>query len=154
MVQEFRWILSDLTNSPTPLSTLSAILMSPGRWEKPENVLYMTALTGISSGTSCWNCIERFSTHTAPSRAAHEQMGCYQASRRVLPGEQVSLDPSTEWSRSNEIEMYAAAQAIIEAWRLDYNQRHPHSSLGHLTPNEVVAQRQALHTVEEVVCPG
>ena len=81
-------------------------------------------------------------------------MGCYQASRRVLPGEQVSLGPSTEWSRSNEIEMYAAAQAIIEAWRLDYNQRHPHSSLGHLTPNEVVAQRQALHTVEEVVCPG
>ncbi len=28
----------------------------------------------------------------------------------------------------------AEAQAIIEAWRSDYNQRRPHSSLGHLTP--------------------
>ena len=36
----------------------------------------------------------------------------------------------------------AEAQTIIEAWRLDYNQRRPHSSLGHLTPNEFVAQRQ------------
>jgi hypothetical protein len=48
----------------------------------------------------------------------------------------------------------AEAQAIIEAWWLDYNQRRPHSSLGHLTPNECVAQRQALHIVEEVVCSG
>ena len=46
----------------------------------------------------------------------------------------------------------AEAQDIIEAWRLDYNQRRPHSSLGHLTPNEFVAQRQALQTVEEVGC--
>ena len=35
------------------------------------------------------------------------------------------------------------AKAKIEAWRVDYNQRRPHSSLGHLTPNEFVAQRQA-----------
>ena len=28
------------------------------------------------------------------------------------------------------------AKAKIEAWRVDYNQRRPHSSLGHLTPNE------------------
>ena len=46
------------------------------------------------------------------------------------------------------------ARAIIEAWRVDYNHRRPHSSLGHLTPNEFVAQRQALQTVEEVVCSG
>ena len=31
------------------------------------------------------------------------------------------------------------AKAKIEAWRVDYNQRRPHSSLGHLTPNEFVA---------------
>ena len=48
----------------------------------------------------------------------------------------------------------AEAQTIIEAWRLDYNARRPHSSLGHLTPNEFIAQRQALQTVEEVVCSG
>ena len=46
----------------------------------------------------------------------------------------------------------AAAQTTIEAWRVDYNQRRPHSSLGHLTPDEFVAQRQAIQAVEEVVC--
>ena len=28
------------------------------------------------------------------------------------------------------------ARAKIEAWRIDYNQRRPHGSLGHLTPDE------------------
>jgi putative transposase len=46
----------------------------------------------------------------------------------------------------------AEAQTTIEAWRLDYNQHRPHRSLGHLTPNEFVGQRQALQTVEEVGC--
>jgi putative transposase len=32
----------------------------------------------------------------------------------------------------------ADAKAKIETWRLDYNQRRPHSSLGDLTPNEFV----------------
>ena len=45
----------------------------------------------------------------------------------------------------------AEAQDIIEAWRRDYNQRRPHSSLGHLTPNEFVAQRQVSRATEEVV---
>jgi len=46
------------------------------------------------------------------------------------------------------------SQAIIEAWRMDYNHHRPHSSLGHLTPNEFVAQRQGQPTIEEVVCSG
>jgi putative transposase len=46
----------------------------------------------------------------------------------------------------------AEAQTIIETWRRDYNQRRPHSSLGHLTPNEFVAQRQVMWTTEEAVC--
>ena len=46
----------------------------------------------------------------------------------------------------------AHAQAIIEAWRMDYNHHRPHSSLGHLTPNEFVTQRQVIQTVEEAVC--
>jgi len=41
---------------------------------------------------------------------------------------------------------------LIEAWRLDDNQRRPHGSLGHLTQNEFVAQRQAEPTDEEVRC--
>jgi len=48
----------------------------------------------------------------------------------------------------------AEAQAIIEAWRVDYNTRRPHSSLGHLTPSEFVAQRQDQPIVEEVVYSG
>jgi putative transposase len=46
----------------------------------------------------------------------------------------------------------AEAQAIIEGWRVDYNHHRPHSSLGHLTPNEFVGQRQVNLTVEEAVC--
>jgi putative transposase len=48
----------------------------------------------------------------------------------------------------------AEAQRIIETWRLDYNQRRPHSSLGHLTPNEFVIQHQGTRTAEEVACSG
>jgi putative transposase len=46
----------------------------------------------------------------------------------------------------------AEAQDIIEAWRMDYNHHRPHSSLGHLTPNEFVAQRQEQQIVEEAPC--
>lgn len=46
----------------------------------------------------------------------------------------------------------AEAQIIIEAWRRDYNQRRPHSSLGHLTPEEFVQQRQDSMRAEEAVC--
>jgi putative transposase len=34
------------------------------------------------------------------------------------------------------------ARAKIEAWRVDYNLRRPHSSLGHLTPSEFIRNRQ------------
>lgn len=44
------------------------------------------------------------------------------------------------------------AQIVIEAWRLDYNQRQPHRSLGHLRPNEFVGQCQVSRAAEEVVC--
>jgi transposase InsO family protein len=47
----------------------------------------------------------------------------------------------------------ADAQLIIEAWRHDYNDRRPHSSLGHLTPNEFVIQRQTRRTGEDDVLP-
>jgi len=40
------------------------------------------------------------------------------------------------------------AKAKIEALRVDYNQRRPHSSLGHLTPNEFVAQRHVSSPVK------
>jgi putative transposase len=40
------------------------------------------------------------------------------------------------------------ARAKIEAWRVDYNQRRPHSSLGHLTPSEFIQNRQDNRTRE------
>lgn len=42
----------------------------------------------------------------------------------------------------------ADAQSKIGAWRVDYKQRRPHGSLGHLTPSECVAQRQVTTTAE------
>jgi putative transposase len=43
------------------------------------------------------------------------------------------------------------ARTKIEAWRLDYNQRRSHSSLGNLTPDEYVEQRQNLVVVDDTV---
>jgi putative transposase len=43
----------------------------------------------------------------------------------------------------------ADAQAKVEAWRVDYHQRRPHGSLGHLTPTEFVEQRQAIRVAED-----
>ncbi|MDR4484942.1 MAG: transposase [Nitrospirales bacterium] len=34
------------------------------------------------------------------------------------------------------------ARTTMAAWRLDYTQRRPHNSLGHLTLNEFVKQHQ------------
>ena len=42
------------------------------------------------------------------------------------------------------------AKAKIEAWRIDYNQHRPHSSLGHRTPNEFMRQQQFTGTTEKV----
>ncbi len=43
------------------------------------------------------------------------------------------------------------ASAKIEAWRVDYNQRRPHSSRGQLTPNEYAQQRQLTRTAEAAI---
>jgi len=38
------------------------------------------------------------------------------------------------------------ARAKIEAWRIDYNEQRPHSSLGNLTPGEFTRRRQNTET--------
>lgn len=43
------------------------------------------------------------------------------------------------------------AQAKIAAWRIDDNQRRPHSSLGHLTLNEYAQQRQEQRPSEAAI---
>jgi putative transposase len=67
-----------------------------------------------------------------------------------------SLDGAITRLRDEYLNVYqfasiAEAHQIIEAWRLDYNQRRPHNSLGHLTPNEFVGLRQVIQAVEEAV---
>jgi hypothetical protein len=39
--------------------------------------------------------------------------------------------------------LLAEAKVIIESWRQHYNAVRPHSSLGYLTPNQFMAQRNA-----------
>jgi len=59
-----------------------------------------------------------------------------------LPG-----DSATNVLNVHQFASVADAQAKIE--RIDYNQRRPHGSLGHLTPTEFVAQHQVMTTAEE-----
>ncbi len=42
------------------------------------------------------------------------------------------------------------ARAKIDAWRVDYNHHRPHSSLGHLKPNEYAKQGQVTRSAELV----
>jgi transposase InsO family protein len=100
------------------------------------------------------------SRHGVPSRALEEW-----AYRRgvlldfIRPGKPVgnAFIESFNGRRRDEclnVEQFASvadAQAKIEAWRVDYHQRRPHGSLGHLTPTEFVEQRQAIRVTEEVV---
>jgi putative transposase len=44
----------------------------------------------------------------------------------------------------------SAARAIIEEWRIDYNARRPHTSLGGLTPNEFAARSYQDHNQNRV----
>ena len=53
---------------------------------------------------------------------------------------------------ANQFASPAEAQASIEALRVDNNQPRHHSSLGHLTPNGFIAQRQVIRSVEEAIC--
>ena len=47
----------------------------------------------------------------------------------------------------NQFESIEDAKRKIEAWRIDYNQHRPHSSIGNLTPNEYIRIRQDQSTV-------
>lgn len=41
------------------------------------------------------------------------------------------------------------AQRIIETWRIHYNERRPHSSLGYLTPVQYAARGGALRSPDD-----
>ncbi len=50
-----------------------------------------------------------------------------------------------------QFESIEDASEKIEAWRVDYNDHRPHSSLGNLTPNEYAQKRQKKRTSELAV---
>jgi putative transposase len=54
----------------------------------------------------------------------------------------------------NQFTSIEDARAKIEAWRIDYNQHRPHSSLGHRTPAEFARQRHTTGTTEKAACSG
>jgi putative transposase len=56
-----------------------------------------------------------------------------------------------ECLNANQFLSIADAQAKIEAWGLDYNQRRPHGSLGNLTPNEYARHGQEQPTVKSAL---
>jgi putative transposase len=68
-------------------------------------------------------------------------------------GEHASIEAFTGRLRDERLSVHrfasiANAQSKIETWRIDYNQHRPHSSLGHLTPNEFLRQRQVTRAAE------
>lgn len=78
------------------------------------------------------------------------------SSARGRPVENAFIESFNGWLRDECLNVHqfatlAEAQAVIEVWRCDYNQQRPYSSLGHLTPDEFVGQRQAQQNVEEAL---
>jgi hypothetical protein len=57
-----------------------------------------------------------------------------------------------ECSKVHQFTSIADAQTKIKAWGINDNARQPHSSLGHLTPKEFVAQRQEMRIIEASTC--
>lgn len=55
-----------------------------------------------------------------------------------------------ECLNQNWFSSLADAQQIVEAWREDYNQFRPHSSLDHRTPSEFVGRWQQLRAAQKV----
>jgi len=48
----------------------------------------------------------------------------------------------------HQFTLSADARATIDAWRVDYNQRRPHGSLGYLTPDDYARQRLCAPTAD------
>jgi putative transposase len=46
------------------------------------------------------------------------------------------------------------ARNKIEQWRIEYNRKRPHSSLGHLTPEEFAAKNQMSSAIARSVWPA
>jgi hypothetical protein len=46
------------------------------------------------------------------------------------------------------------ARSKIEKWRFEYNRQRPHSSLGHLTPEEFAAKNQRSSAIARTAWPA
>ena len=69
----------------------------------------------------------------------------------MAPHRSRSTDPAAssrtdECLNQNWFISLSDARAQIEAWRLDYNLRRPHSALGHRTPHEFASEAAGLRS--------
>jgi len=49
---------------------------------------------------------------------------------------------------------HATTRGKIEKWRIEYNRERPHSSLGHLTPEEFAARNQMSSAIARTAWPA
>jgi putative transposase len=143
------------------------ILTVVDQWSRSSPLLEVAARM---SGETVGEALDRVLGNAGPRRSITVDHGTEFQSRALEDwayrrGVPARLHPSRKANRNAFIESFngrlrdeclnvhqfaslADAQARIEAWRLDYNQRRPHGSLGHLTPTEFMAQRQVMTTAE------
>lgn len=82
--------------------------------------------------------LPRRTTRFHPARKAHGQLA-----HRIVQWPAAGRVPERP-----AVFSLADARAMLEIWRVDYNQQRPHGSLGQPTPSEVVTQRQHTRTIE------
>ena len=93
--------------------------------------------------------------HRGPRHGVHLEIAELDFIRPGKPTENAFIESfdgrlRDECLNVNEFVSIEDARQRIEIWRQDYNHHRPHSSLGHLTPNEFAMQGQetALETAK------
>ena len=117
--------------------------MKRTRFTEPQ-IVY--ALKLAESGTSVANVCRKYGISDATFytwRKKYGGLGVSELRRlRELDIESFNGRFRDECLNSHEFESLADASKKIEAWRIDYNNHRPHSSLGQLTPREYADQFQ------------
>jgi len=135
------------------------ILTMVDQWSRSSPVLEVASRM---SGYTVGEALDRILEDTSRPRSItvdHVEDWAYRRGVQldfIRPGKPIenAFIESLNWRLRDEclnVHQFASiadAQTKIEAWRLDYNQRRPHGSLGHLTPSEFVAQLQVMTTAE------
>lgn len=159
-----RWIVSDTLVDGRSFRALTVSwTTSPGNARRSKSTLPCRGCEspGCSSAwRKSWVFPRRSSATTAlTSRAASSTRGRTSTGSRSTSSDPVGRSKTPTWRASTAGSVTNAstrtrswnlsdARSTIEAWRVDYNEQRPHSSLGDRTPNEfakVLADLRALN---------